>query len=112
MYPMGAVVGFTTGLLGIGCGAIIIPLLAFMQYRPKSISVVVSFMIPFSTLVGFIAYVSIITVDWVLILVTSISSILVGYVGTHIMHNRLRENHVHIFIVYPDYQSCTSCLSP
>lgn len=91
MYPLGVVVGFFAGLLGIGGGAFIIPALFYMQYAPKKIASTVSFMIPLSTFVAFLSYVILVDIDWVLIMVVSVSAVLGGNVGTAVMHRYLGD---------------------
>lgn len=85
MLLMGGCVGFLAGLLGIGGGAIIIPLLIAMGYDAKKIAITVSFMIPFSTLCAFITYTYLIPIDWVLLGVVAVAAGLGGLVGNHIM---------------------------
>ena len=67
MLLMGCIVGFLAGLLGIGGGAIIIPLLIYLGYDAKQTAITVSFMIPFSTLSAFFTYVYLIEIDWILL---------------------------------------------
>jgi len=94
MCVLGIVVGFMSGLLGIGGGALIIPALSFMKFDPKKIAVMVSFMIPFSTLSAFLSYVFIVEIDWILIFVTTVAALLGGYSGNRIMHVSLKDNHL------------------
>lgn len=91
LIPLGAFVGFLSGLLGIGGGALIIPMLAYMKLSPKKIAVTVSFMIPFSTFSAFISYVYLIKIDWVLTGVTTVAAVLGGYTGNRIMHFKLKD---------------------
>lgn len=81
----GAGVGLLSGILGIGGGAIIVPLLAFLGYEAKKVAVMVSFIIPFSTTSAFIAYAYLIPIDWILLSVVAIGALIGGILGNHIM---------------------------
>ena len=54
LMVVGAVVGFLAGLLGVGGGNILIPLLALLGFAPKKVAVAVSFVVPFSALGSFL----------------------------------------------------------
>lgn len=86
MYPAGAIVGFMSGLLGIGGGALIIPMLAYMGLDPKKIAINVSFMIPFSTLVAFLSHIFVMKIDIILLGITGVAGILGGILGNRFMH--------------------------
>lgn len=94
MFPLGLGVGFLAGLLGIGGGALIVPVLYAMGFAPRQIAINVSFMIPFSTLSAFLSYAGLITIDWTLIGVTTIGGMLGGLVGNRIMHAKLKNTDI------------------
>lgn len=98
MVLMGGVVGFLAGLLGIGGGAIIIPLLIYLGYDAKQTAITVSFMIPFSTLSAFLTYVYLIKIDWILLGVVALAAALGGVVGNHIMIFKLSVEQTRKFI--------------
>lgn len=91
MFPLGLGVGFLAGLLGIGGGALIIPTLFAMGFSPRQIAINASFMIPFSTMSAFLSYAGFITIDWMLLGVTTMGGMLGGLVGNRIMHAKLRN---------------------
>lgn len=91
MYPLGMLVGFMAGLLGIGGGALIIPTLFYMRFPPRKITSMVSFMIPVSTFIAFLSYLWLIDIDWILIATTALAAVLGGIAGTRIMHRYLRD---------------------
>ncbi|WP_457748349.1 sulfite exporter TauE/SafE family protein [Sulfurimonas sp.] len=93
-FIVGGSVGFVAGLLGVGGGNILIPLLTFLGYEPKKIAVAVSFIVPFSALSSFITYASYISLDWKLLFVVAISAIVGGYVGNNLMHYKLKEVYI------------------
>jgi uncharacterized membrane protein YfcA len=94
LYIVGAVVGFLAGLLGVGGGNILIPLLALLGFVPKKVAVAVSFVVPFSALGSFFTYASYIQLDWLLLLIVSICAIVGGYIGNYIMHFKLEQQHI------------------
>jgi uncharacterized membrane protein YfcA len=89
LYLIGAVVGYISGLLGIGGGALVLPLMILLGFDAKKMAVAVSFMIPFSTFSAFLSYISFVKIDWTLLGVTAIAAILGGYIGNAVMHFKL-----------------------
>ena len=53
---VGSFVGVIAGLLGIGGGNILIPLLIMLGFEPKKVATTVSFVVPFSALGSFATY--------------------------------------------------------
>ncbi len=89
LYLIGAVVGYISGLLGIGGGGLILPLMILLGFDAKKMAVAVSFVLPFSTFSAFLSYVSFIKIDWILLFVTAVAAMLGGYIGNAIMHFKL-----------------------
>ncbi len=89
LYVIGAIVGYVSGLLGIGGGALVMPLMILLGFDAKKMAIAVSFMIPFSTFSAFLSYISFVKIDWVLLGVTAFAAILGGYIGNAIMHFKL-----------------------
>ncbi len=86
---IGAVAGLISGLLGIGGGGIISPLLLMMGYNPKKITTITAFVVPFSSLSGFLTYWTIGVVDWRLLIITSLAGVAGATIGTIFMQKRL-----------------------
>jgi len=91
---VGAVVGFISGLLGVGGGNILIPLLTLLGYEPKKVAVAVSFVVPFSALSSFFTYATYVPLDWLLLLIVALSAVIGGYIGNYMMHFKLEQNHI------------------
>ncbi|MDE3740257.1 sulfite exporter TauE/SafE family protein [Maribacter polysaccharolyticus] len=91
---IGAGAGLLSGLLGIGGGGIISPLLLMMGFNPKKITAITAFVVPFSSLSGFLTYWSIGAVDWELLVITSLAGLAGATLGTIIMQNRLNPKMV------------------
>ncbi len=91
LFFVGIVVGFIAGLLGVGGGNILIPLLVLLGYDSKKVAITVSFVVPFSALGSFFTYASYVPIDWNLLVVISLSAILGGYIGNYLMHFKLDQ---------------------
>jgi hypothetical protein len=94
LFIIGAMVGFISGILGVGGGNILIPLLIIFGFEPKKVAISVSFVVPFSTLGSFFTYLSIVKMDWILLMVVSLSAIVGGYLGNYMMQFKLKQNHI------------------
>ena len=94
LYLIGAIVGFISGLLGIGGGALVMPLMILLGFDAKKMAIAVSFMIPFSTFSAFLSYISFVKIDWILLIITAIAAIMGGYIGNAVMHFKLEAKHI------------------
>jgi len=103
LFLVGTVVGFLAGLLGVGGGNILIPLLILLGFEPKKVAITVSFVVPFSALGSFFTYASYVPLDWILLVCISIAAILGGYIGNYLMHYKLDQKDIKkvmAFILY------------
>ncbi len=94
LYLIGGSVGIVSGLLGVGGGALIIPLLVLLGFEPKKAAYTVSFVIPFSSLGAFATYLQFVDMDWLLLGVVTLAAVIGGWLGNRIMHYRLTERQV------------------
>ena len=94
LYLIGASVGVFSGLVGVGGGSLILPLLIMLGYDAKKMAVAVSFIIPFSTFSAFLMYANTIHIDYILLIVTAIAAVLGGFIGNRIMHFRLDSKQI------------------
>lgn len=86
---IGALAGLLSGLLGIGGGGIISPLMLMLGINPKKIAAITAFVVPFSSFSGFLTYWSMGHVDWRLMLIISVAGIAGAGLGTMFMHKKL-----------------------
>ncbi len=82
----GAIGGFFSGFLGIGGGSIISPILLLFGYDIKRISIAISFVIPFSSLVAFGSYASVIELDYILLSIVGVAALIGGVIGNYLLH--------------------------
>ena len=94
LFIIGAIVGFLAGLLGVGGGNILIPLLVLVGFEPKNVARTVSFVVPFSALGSFFTYASYVEIDYILLGIISLSAILGGYIGNFLMHFKLEQKEI------------------
>ena len=88
---IGFMVGILAGLLGIGGGVFIVPLLIYALKVPTKTAAATSmFMVVFSSFSGFIGHMYRGDTDWHLILPTAVASLVAGQLGSRIMVERLR----------------------
>ncbi|HHO65062.1 MAG TPA: sulfite exporter TauE/SafE family protein [Epsilonproteobacteria bacterium] len=94
LFLVGTVVGFLAGLLGVGGGNLLIPLLVLLGFEPKKVAITVSFVVPFSALGSFFTYASFVTLDWALLGCISLAAIAGGYIGNYLMHYKLDQKQI------------------
>lgn len=98
---LGAIVGFITGLLGIGGGSIILPFLLFFGLETRKAAGTTSFIVVFSSLIGLLSKITLttFTIDYFLLFTTVISTIVGAILGSYLMHFKLNKNQIKIVIV-------------
>jgi len=100
LYVIGGSVGLLSGLIGVGGGSLIMPILILLGYDAKKAAYAVSFVIPFSTLGGFFTYLSFVHMDWILLGVVTVAAIIGGYLGDFIMHYKLTPAQIKKLIAF------------
>lgn len=81
--------GFISGLLGVGGGGLISPLMILQGFNPKKVATVTAFAIPFSSFTAFLAYVSMGSVKWEVLLFAGTAAWAGGYLGTIVMQKKM-----------------------
>jgi len=88
---IGLVVGVMAGLLGIGGGVFIVPLLIYALKMPTKTAAATSiFIVVFSSFSGFLTHISLAGTDWKFILLAAIFSFSGGQLGSKIMSEKLK----------------------
>ena len=86
---IGAFAGLLSGMLGIGGGGIISPLMLMLGFNPKKITAITAFVVPFSSFSGFLTYWAMGNIDWEILIVASVAGIAGATLGTIFMQKRL-----------------------
>ncbi len=94
LYVIGVSVGLISGMLGVGGGALIMPLLILLGFDAKKAAYGVSFVIPFSSFGAFVTYLQFVKMDWFLLADVTVAALIGGYLGGKIMHFKLSQSHV------------------
>lgn len=95
---VGVLAGFCSGLLGVGGGGLISPLLIMQGFNPKKIAAITAFAVPFSSVAGFATYALMGSVAWSIWIIAGIAACIGGYLGTSVMHRRMQPAAVKKFL--------------
>jgi len=95
---IGSVVGLIAGLLGVGGGNLLLPILILLGYDAKKTAIAVSFVVPFSALTSFISYASFVPMDWLLLGSAGAGAVVGGYSGNYLMQFKLTQRQIKILI--------------
>ena len=92
---IGAAIGFIAGMLGIGGGVFIVPLLIYGLKVPAKLAAATSiFIVVFSSFSGFVAHAGLAQADWHFILLAAVFSFAGGQLGSRIMAEKLKGDTV------------------
>ena len=89
--------GFVGGMLGIGGGFIISPLLMWIGYRTKEAAATTAYIVTFSSFSGFFGHVSHMSMNPWLLALTVIAVVVASLAGSSFMSNRAKPNWVKWF---------------
>jgi uncharacterized protein len=108
---IGAAIGAMAGLLGIGGGVFVVPLLIFLLKTPtKTAAASSTFIVCFSSLTGFVGYASMGSVNWGFILPAAAVSLMGGLTGARIMSDRLQGRSIRILFSIILFGLCAKLL--
>lgn len=95
---VGGLAGFIGGLLGVGGGNIIVPVLVAAGFDPKKASATTSFVVIFSSFSGFLGHATMAGMDTTLVVSTGVASALGALGGAWLMTDRLKSRQVKVAI--------------
>ena len=88
---IGLAIGFLGGFLGIGGGVFVVPLLMYILHVPARTAAASStFIVCFSSLTGFLGYMSMHNINWAFVLPAALFSFVGGQAGARFMSTRLQ----------------------
>ena len=94
---IGLAIGFMGGLLGIGGGVFIVPLLIYLIKVPTKVAAASSiFIVCFSSFAGFAAHAATAAIDWKFIILASICSFAGGQIGSRIMAEKIKGKTIRV----------------
>ncbi|ABB39583.1 protein of unknown function DUF81 [Oleidesulfovibrio alaskensis G20] len=91
---VGIIAGFMSGLLGVGGGGLISPLMILKGFNPKKVATVTAFSVPFSSFSAFVTYAAMGSVSFKILIFAGIAAWTGGYMGTKVMHLKLQPETV------------------
>jgi len=95
---IGAFAGFIGGLIGVGGGNIIVPILIGVGFDPKKASATTSFSVIFISFFAFLGFATLGNVNWMLLGVTLAACIGATMLGAYLMTSRLNQAQVNSVI--------------
>lgn len=94
----GILAGFLSGLLGVGGGGVISPLMILQGFNPKKVATITALSVPFSSFSAFITYALMGSVPWDILIYAGIAAWIGGYLGTIVMHQKMHPKTVKKFL--------------
>ncbi len=91
---VGAFAGFAGGLLGIGGGFIIAPILMWMGYKTKEAAATTAFVVTFSSFSGYLGHAAEGQMNWTLTIVVVVSVIIASQLGAMFMSGKAKPRMV------------------
>lgn len=108
---IGACIGLMGGLLGIGGGVFIVPLLIFVLQTPTKIAAASStFIVCFSSFTGFLGYASMETMNWAFLLPAALACLAGGRAGAKIMSTRMKGKYIKVIFSAVLFIMCAKLL--
>jgi len=92
---IGILIGFMAGMLGLGGGVFVVPLLVFLLHvHPKTAAASTAFIVCFSSFTGFFSHAAAGGLDWKFLLLAGLFSSAGGLAGSKLMSSRLSGDEV------------------
>ena len=91
---VGSVAGYLGGLLGVGGGNFIVPVLVWLGFNPKKASATTAFIVIFSSFAGFVGHAALGNVKLPLLAICAIGSVSGALLGAHLLKKKLSGKQV------------------
>jgi hypothetical protein len=91
---IGSFAGFMAGLLGIGGGFIMAPLLMWMGYETKKAAATSAFAVTFSSFSGFLGHAAQGHFNWTLTMILTLAVVIGALLGSNFMATKAKSNRV------------------
>jgi uncharacterized membrane protein YfcA len=91
---VGVLAGFISGLLGVGGGGVISPLMILQGFNPKKVAIVTAFSVPFSSFSAFVAYAAMGSISLKILAFAGLAAWGGGYLGTKLMQKKMHPQTV------------------
>ena len=88
---LGLIIGMAAGLLGIGGGVFIVPVLVALGFGMKRASATSGFIVIFSSVSGFLGHMGTGNLDAELMIYTAIAAFIGGQVGSRLMYSKVKS---------------------
>jgi hypothetical protein len=95
---VGSLAGYLGGLLGVGGGNFIVPVLVWLGFNPKKAAATTAFIVIFSSLSGFLGHVSLGNINLWLLSLCALGSISGALLGAYLMKKKLSAGQVKLAI--------------
>jgi len=95
---IGAFAGYLGGILGVGGGNFIIPVLVGGGMDPKKASGTTAFVVVFASLAGFLGHAALGSINMTLLIFASVASIVGAILGANMMNSKLKSSQVKVVI--------------
>jgi uncharacterized membrane protein YfcA len=95
-FFVGSFAGFIGGMLGLGSGFIIAPILMWMGYRTKEAAATTALVVTFSSFSGYLGHAAQGEMNWTLTLVVIVAVIIGSQLGGRYMTQKAKSKHVKI----------------
>jgi hypothetical protein len=95
---VGSLAGYLGGLLGVGGGNFIVPVLVWLGFNPKKAAATTAFVVIFSSFSGFLGHVSLGNINPWLLSLCALGSISGALLGAYLMKKKLSAGQVKLAI--------------
>ena len=95
---VGSFAGYLGGLLGVGGGNFIVPVLVWLGFNPKKAAATTAFIVIFSSFSGFLGHASLGNIDMKLLAFCAMGSVAGALFGAYLMKKKLSGKQVKIAI--------------